>query len=148
MPATELGAHMTVEDAVMCVISCARDQQYGQEENQRQHHRVSLQVPVEIGTCIMKDGKPADFKPVSRAWAIDISEGGLGLLVDQQWQVCEDEMVWVNFRALIPHATCQCAGILPILPLYCVKVLRNTFRLGCRFELDKQRILSRMNYRQ
>ncbi|QQE13448.1 hypothetical protein JD969_08330 [Planctomycetota bacterium] len=131
----------SINDVIECIINAAKHEVYETEPNQRKHERVMLQVPVEIGTCAIREGKPRDFAAISKAWALDISESGLGLIIERFWDVDETGLLWVNLKSMVFNSTCPCAGLIPIVPRYCVKMLEQTYRLGCLFETDMDKVM-------
>ena len=135
----------SVPEMIRCVLDCVRGEVELGSHQQRSHERYPLHMPVEIGRCaIGNDCKPCGFERYCLAWMVDISMTGIGILVTEPWVVDDLGLLWVNVQAMVPQVECSCGGVLPIKPRYCVKMLEHTYRVGCEFEINWKREISRM----
>jgi hypothetical protein len=82
-----------------------------------------VQAPVTLGVFLTAE---EDFRPLYRAWAVEISREGLGLLLEHDLPV--DARLHVNIEALAGR---RC--ILPVRVAYCRRLLPATCRVGLVF---------------
>ena len=136
MQASKCAKISSVSDLVGCILESVQKPEGHEILGQRSYERYPLHLPIDVGRCrIDGAGMPVDFSRFCRAWMIDISMSGVGILVSEPWQIDDIGRLWINVQAIVPHVNYLCGGLLPILPRYCVKMLEHTYRVGCEFDV-------------
>ena len=100
--------------------------QSGISHEQRESPRYQVQAPVTLGVCLSAE---QSFRPLYRAWALEISRDGLGLLLEHDLPV--DVRLHANLESLAER---RC--ILPVRVVYSRRLLPATCRVGVAF-LDR-----------
>ncbi len=126
------GSNPTISE----VLDRLNNQASPHEPYERDEYRLAVQAPANLGIVpcqpvITSIGPTAPedtgrFKPVYAAWVTDISDVGLGMLVDRD--PSEHESLWIDLSSLVNQPL-----LVPIRMVYCTRLLSRTFRVGALF---------------
>jgi hypothetical protein len=97
--------------------------QAGISHEQREAPRYQVQAPVTLGVFLTAEDS---YRPLYRAWALEISRDGLGLLLEHDLPV--DVRLHANLESLAER---RC--ILPVRVVYSRRLLPATCRVGAAF---------------
>ncbi|WP_428387707.1 hypothetical protein [Mucisphaera sp.] len=102
----------------------------------RETERRGVSAPVELGVLSGPEEpdalpNPDDFRPLYPGWITDTSPVGLGILTERD--LPGNIRLWADLTRLAGQPL-----LLPVRVIYCLKVLRSTYRVGLAFELPNQ----------
>ena len=103
---------------------------------QRTDKRHNVHSPAKLGLAERSsDDMPANFKPLYHAWVTDMSNSGIGMLLEHD--LPSNVIMWADLSSMIPdELQDQMQKVLPIRIAYCMKLLPNTYRIGGTFVKD------------
>ncbi|QDU72848.1 hypothetical protein [Mucisphaera calidilacus] len=113
-----------------------QEERLGQPE--RNEHRRGVSSPIELGVLSGPDHpdagpNPENFRGLYPAWLTDASRSGLGLLTETE--LPNNIRLWADLSRLAGEPL-----LLPVRVVYCMKVLRSTYRVGTGFNFSDEQL--------
>ncbi len=93
----------------------------------RAERRIAVHAPLTLGVCVDPAGPSVrGFRPLYQAWATDLSDTGVGMLVEHDLPL--HKRLWANLDALMAQPF-----VMPLQVVYCRRLLSTTHRAGAMF---------------
>ncbi|WP_432798249.1 hypothetical protein [Poriferisphaera sp. WC338] len=121
----------TIDCICKSLVASLRESNLGQ----REYARLAVQTPaVLVRNNVSDSGHITGYETVCKVWITDISQSGIGMLLEKTIEA--DRLYWVDVSSLAPRTGCECSTLLPFKSLYLMRLLPETFRTGGPFVTD------------